>query len=363
MRPKSIRAAWLVGPAIIAVGAAACAPMPPTPAPLINFTNGANGESYDPSVSDNGRFVVFTSEASNLVPGDTNGHTDVFLGDRTTGKVRNLTAGANGDSVGGVISGDGTTVAFYSAASNLTGDADNGQFDVFTKRLSNNSVTNLTAGGDEFSGFPSISDNGAVVAFQSYASNLVAGDEDGGLADVFRASGGAVTQVTGSGDFFDQPVVSGDGGTVGFQAYGAFGGTQDEPRVVTVGAVSGTPSDPGSYAGELSLSDDGAVAAFRTFRNSVGVIQVGAADVSDPAASATDPSVNDAGNKVAYTVGDTVVVTTVGGTTTTVATGNGAVGEPALSGNGLVVAFTSYATDPGVADTNGALGDIIVRRI
>lgn len=363
MRPKSIRAAWLVGPAVIAATAAACAPMPAPPAALINLTKGANGESFDPSISDNGRYVVFTSEASNLVPGDTNGRSDVFLADRTTGKVRNLTLGGNGDSVGGVISGDGSTVAFYSAATNLTADADNGHFDVFTKKLSTNAVTNLTAAGDEFSGFPSISDNGAVVAFQSYASNLVPGDEDGGLADVFRSAGGTTTQVTSSGDYFDQTVVSGDGATVAFRAFGAFGGTEEAPAVVSAGAVEATRSDLGSYAGEPSLSDDGAVAAFRTFRSPNGVIQVGASDVSDPAVSSTDPSLSDAGNKVAYTAGDKVVVTSVGGTTVAVGTGNGPSGEAALSGDGRIVAYTSYATDPGVADTNGTLGDILVRRI
>jgi hypothetical protein len=364
VRIRSIRASWLVGPAIIAVTAAACAPMPPAPAPLINLTNGANGESFDPSISDSGRFIVFTSEASNLVPNDTNGRADVFLADRNNGKIRNLTAAGNGDSVGGVISGDGTTVAFYSAATNLTGDADNGQFDVFKMRLSDNSITNLTPLGDAFSGFPSISDNGAVVAFQSYASNVtLGGDDDGGLADIFSNVSGATVQLTGDGDFFDQPTVAGNGATVGFQAYGAFGGTQDEPRVVTVGSVSGTPSAAGSYAGELSLSDNGLVPAFRTFTSPEGVIQVGGAVVSNPATAATDPALNDDGTRVAYTVGDNVVITAVGGATANVAAGNGPSGEAAVSGTGSIIAFTSYATNLGPADGNGAIGDIIVRKI
>lgn len=364
MRPKSFRAAWLVGPAIAAVAAAACAPMPPAPAPLINLTNGANGESFDPSVSDSGRFIVFTSEASNLVPNDTNGRADVFLADRNTGKIRNLTAGGNGDSIGGVISGDGTTVAFYSAATNLTADPDNGQFDVFKLRLSNNQVTNLTPLGDGFSGFPSISDNGAVVAFQSYASNVtLGGDADGGLADIFTNASGANVQLTGAGDFFDQPTVAGNGATVGFQAYGAFGGTQDEPRVVTVGSVAGSRSTEGAYAGEPSLSDDGLTAAFRTFTSPEGVIQVGPQVVSDPATAATDPALSDDGTRVAYTSGDRVVVTAVGGATATVAAGNGPSGEAATNGDGRIVAFTTYATNLGTPDGNGAIGDIVVRRV
>lgn len=364
MRPKSIRAAWLVGPAVIVATAAACAPMPPAPAPLINLTKTANGESFDPSISDNGRFVVFSSDATNLVANDTNGRTDVFLADRNNRKVRNLTASGDGDSLGGVISGDGKFVAFYSAATNLTADADNGQLDVFKLDLTTSAVTNLTPLGDEFSGFPSISDNGAVVAFQSYASNVtLGGDTDGGLADIFTNASGATVQLTGAGDFFDQPTVTGNGATVGFQAYGAFGGTQDEPRVVTVGAVAGTPSAEGSYAGELSLSDSGLVPAFRTFTSPEGVIQVGASVVSNPATAATDPALSDDGTKVVYTVGDNVVITAVGGATANVAAGNGPSGEAAVSGNGKIIAFTSYATDLGVTDGNGAVGDIYVRKL
>jgi hypothetical protein len=127
--------------------------------------------------------------------------------------------------------------------------------------------------------------------------------------------------------------------------------------------VSATPSDEGSYAGELSLSDNGAVAAFRTFRNPIGVIQVGPADVSDAGTPSTDPSVSDNGARVAYTQGDAVVVTSIGGATSPVGAGNGVSGEAALSGNGKVVAFTTYATDLGVGDGNGTVGDIIVRAI
>ncbi len=364
MRPKSIRAAWLVGPAVIAATAAACAPMPPAPAPLINLTKTANGESFDPSISDNGRYVVFSSDASNLVPNDTNGTTDVFLADRNNGKIKSLTAGGNGDSLGGVISGDGKFVAFYSAATNLTADADNGQFDVFKKDLTTNAVTNLTSLGDDFSGFPSISDNGAVVAFQSYASNVtLGGDDDGGLADIFTNASGTNVQLTGAGDFFDQPTVAGNGATVGFQAYGAFGGTAEAPRVVTVGSVAGTPSAEGSYAGELSLSDNGLVPAFRTFTAPEGVIQVGPSVVSNPVSASTDPALSDDGTKVAYTAGDNVVITAVGGATANVAAGNGASGEATVSGNGKIVAFTSYATNLGVTDGNGAVGDIYIRAL
>jgi hypothetical protein len=330
--------------------------------PYTYVTYGADGESYAPSISDDERYVVFTSEATNLTADADNGATDIFVFDRFTSTTRNLTAGADGDSFGGVVSGDGTTVAFYSEATNLTADPDNGQTDVFKLDLASGTVTNLTPLGDDFSGFPAISDNGSVVAFQSYASNVtVGGDADGGAPDIFTATPGGNIQITTAGDFFAQPTISGDGITVGFQAYGAFGGTDTEPVVVTAGGVSSVRSTTGVYSGEADLSDDGIVAAFRTFTQPDGIIQVGAGDVSDPASASTDPAISDDGTKVAYTEGDDVVLTVVGGATTTVAAGNGPSGDAAIAGNGDVVAFTTYSTDLIPQDANGTIGDIVVR--
>jgi Tol biopolymer transport system component len=334
---------------------------PPESAPYTIITFGANGESFGPSVSDDERYVVFTSEASNLTSDPDNDRTDIFLWDRFTSTMKNLTAGADGDSLGGVISGDGTTVAFYSDATNLTADPDNGQFDVFTIDLATSTVVNHTAGGDEFSGFPAVSDDGSVVAFQSYASNLTAGgDDDGGAPDIFTASGAGITQVTDGGDFF-QPTVSGDGLTVGFQAYNAFGGTADEPVVVLTGAVSGVQSSPGAYAGELSLSDNAGRVAFRTFTAPNGAIQVNGAIVSNPDEASTDPALTDDGSAVVYSSSSGFIVRTrVGGTTSAVAAGNGPLRTPAVAATTGLVAFTSYATDLlAIGDPNGTIGDIV----
>jgi Tol biopolymer transport system component len=344
--------------------AGACTPPPAGDADrtLTNLTVGGNGESFDPSISDSGRYVVFTSEASNLVPGDTNGRADIFLKDRVVGTLFNLTQGANGDSLGGVISGDGSIVAFYSNASNLTADRDNGQFDVFTYKVSTGTISNRTRNGNGFSGYPSLSDNGQTLVYQSYATNLTTpGDTDGpGSPDIFRQVGSTITPVTGTGAFFDQPTVSGDGTVVAFQAYGAFGGTMNEPRVVTVGSTTSTPSTAGFYAGEPSLSDTGAVVAFLTFRRPNGVIQVGAADVSDPATVSGEPALTDDGTRVAYTSNDRVVLTTVGGASVTVAAGNGPSGQAAVSRDATRVAFYSAANNLGAPDPN-AYGDVYVR--
>src|SRR5881394_2620097 len=89
-------------------------------------TSGTQGNDHSlaPSVSAEGRFVAFQSAASNLVAGDTNGVEDVFVHDRVTGASERVSvdsggARANGDSFGASISADGRFVAFESTASNL----------------------------------------------------------------------------------------------------------------------------------------------------------------------------------------------------------------------------------------------------
>ena len=95
-----------------------------------------DGPSYEPAISADGRFVAFQSEATNLVPGDTNSAPDVFVRDRKTGRtqrvsVRSDGAQGNGTSAAPAISADGRFVAFYSDATNLVPGDTNDQGDVF----------------------------------------------------------------------------------------------------------------------------------------------------------------------------------------------------------------------------------------
>jgi hypothetical protein len=162
-------------------------------------TAGAQGDgdssfSFTPSISSDGRYVAFSSVATTLVTGDTNGFADVFVRDRqngTTVRVSLSTGGAqgNGDSMAPSISGDGRYVAFESLASNLvTGDT-NGTWDVFVHDLQTGTTERVSLGsnGAQAAGgsyWPAISSDGRYVAFQSYAANLVSGDTNG-FADVF----------------------------------------------------------------------------------------------------------------------------------------------------------------------------------
>jgi len=153
-----------------------------------------SGDSYDASISADGRFVAFESLAGNLVGGDANRAFDVFVRDRSTGKTRRISvssrgAQANAGSHLPVISPGGRFVAFESDASNLVGGDHNGASDIFvrdrktgaTKRIS---VSSAGAEGNAGSYRPSISAAGRFVAFESDASNLV-GDDQNGSRDVF----------------------------------------------------------------------------------------------------------------------------------------------------------------------------------
>jgi hypothetical protein len=100
----------------------------------------ANGYGTNPSISADGRFVVFQSDASNLVSGDTNSREDIFVRDRfmsTTDRVSLAFDGAQGtsSSMAPSISGNGLYVAYYSGSSNLVSGDTNGEDDVFVNAI------------------------------------------------------------------------------------------------------------------------------------------------------------------------------------------------------------------------------------
>ena len=167
-------------------------------------TGGAEGNasSYESSISADGRFAVFYSDATNLVTGDTNGTNDVFVRDLqsgTTERASVATGGAqgNGASFESTISADGRFVTFYSEAWNLvTGDT-NGDQDIFVRDRQEGTTERVsldTGGtqGNSASAFPSISADGRFVTFDSYATNLVAGDMNT-FQDVFVRDRGQAT--------------------------------------------------------------------------------------------------------------------------------------------------------------------------
>jgi hypothetical protein len=151
-----------------------------------------NGDSANPVISHDGRFVVFDSFAANLVLGDTNGASDVFIRDRQrhkTSRVSISSAGTQGDdgSGGSVISANARFVAFTSNAMNLVPDDFHPSNDVFVRDLQTGITERVSVGlrgaqpngeSNGGSGHVGISDDGRFIAFFSTATNLIADDRN-----------------------------------------------------------------------------------------------------------------------------------------------------------------------------------------
>jgi len=194
-----------------------------------------NGNSYNETgriISDDGRYVVFYSDATNLVADDTNSVQDIFLRDLVAGTTTRVSVDSNGAqqaamSYCGRISANGRYVAFSSFAAFGTTDT-NGSEDVFLRDLTLGTTTCIslipsgTQTGNARSMYPTVSDGG-LVAFQSEATDLIAGGTSGfqvfvrslagTTALVSRATGAAGAY--GNGDSF-MPAITPDGRYVAF---------------------------------------------------------------------------------------------------------------------------------------------------
>jgi Tol biopolymer transport system component len=195
----------------------------------------ADGYSSSPSISGDGRYVAFDSEASNLVASDTNGVRDVFVRDRVAGTITRVSVRSDGTegnafSQGAMISGNGRYVTFWSEATNLVAGDTNGARDVFVHDLQTGTTERVSRRSDsdeadDDSTMPSISADGRYVVFVSDATNMEDDDENG-VRDVFlhdrnedsttRVSGGI-----GGSDITQDcywPRISGDGSTIVFSS-------------------------------------------------------------------------------------------------------------------------------------------------
>jgi Tol biopolymer transport system component len=259
----------------------------------------ANDSSDWPSLSADGRMVAFSSGATNLVPNDTNANWDVFVRDRETGITERVSVDSTGAEVHGLsfwpsISADGRFVTFSSYASDLVANDTNGLCDVFvhdratgtTERVSVDSAGAQAQKGDSF--YSRISDDGRYAVFQSRATNLVANDAND-VDDVFvrdRATGTtervSVDSAGGEADYGGQgPVISGNGRFVAFSSdatnldAGDTNGWEDcfvHDRVtgLTECVSVATPSSPLDDESEvMSISANGELVTFLTFADDV----------------------------------------------------------------------------------------------
>lgn len=286
--------------------------------------------AFQPSASHDGRFVAFTSGASDLTTDPDNGAFDVFLLDATTGGVTNLTPEGDGSSTAPSISADGTRVVFESRATNLTEDPDDAGLDVFLHDVATGTTTNLTSDSPLEAREAEISADGSHVVYQRTFGDFRY------HAYLHEVATGATENLTpGSPAGVGAPTISGDGGLVAFAAFDVTPGPADNNSEIVVvdtdtgDAVDITP-DNDAPADEPDLSADGSRVAFSTWATNL----TGDADNGE-----RDVFVHDLGS------GTTVNITP---------RGNGSSGAPDLSADGSRVAFSSEATNLTGEPGNGA---------
>lgn len=166
---------------------------------IVRVSSSSSGGEWDwysdaSAITPDGRYIVFTSDSTNLVPGDTNARVDVFVKDRIAGtttraSVSSTWAEGNNWSNYPSITPDGRYVLFFSYASNLvTGDT-NSNWDIFVRDMVANTTLKINVStawvyGNDASAWASISNDGRYVSFYSNATNLVPGDTNA-ATDVF----------------------------------------------------------------------------------------------------------------------------------------------------------------------------------
>jgi RHS repeat-associated protein len=330
-----------------------------------------NGASSDPAISADGRYVVYTSAATNLVSGDTNAKVDIFVFDRTTAattraSLANAGAQSNHSSGDAVVSGDGRYVAFRSGASNLvTGDT-NGVDDIFLRdRTANTTIrVSVATGGAQATGAsaqPAISDDGRYTVYHSDAANLVSGDTNA-LRDIFlydKTSAATTRLSVASGGtqgnaLSEDPAISGDGTIAAFEsdATNLVSGDANVKkdvfvRVLATGAmerasVSSSGAEGNHTSREAALSRDGRYVAFDSVASNL---------TTGDTNGDLDIFVRD------RTAGTTTLRSFASGGSTP---GNDQSLNPAISSDGKTVAFESDATNLIIDDTNAAR-DVFVR--
>lgn len=327
----------------------------------------ANGASFVEDVTPDGRYIVFSSSASNLVANDTNNRRDIFLYDtlaETIEIVSRNTSGdlANGDSNEASISDDGRFVCFTSEATNLVVSDTNGVNDVFRRDVISSQTTRVSLGasaaeGNAASGNGCISGSGFVVAFESNATNLVIGDSNG-VKDVFvrDLNNSLTTRVSvESGNFqvsgaSANPCLSEDGRFVAFEASSPLvlsdsNGSTDvyvwdlTLQILSRASVGAAGEEADGFSVFPDISADGNLVVFSSRSTTFG-----------PTTTQTRIYLKN------LTTGELAHVSL----TNTGADGNGNSEGPSISADGRYISFTSLASNLITGDTN-AVDDIFVR--
>jgi hypothetical protein len=329
-----------------------------------------NGTSQLPSISRTGQYVAFISSANNLVPGDTNAQPDVFVRDQIAGTTFRVSIGTGGTQGNGACSrasmaADGRWVAFDSTSSNLVLGDTNGVSDVFVHDLWTGTTLRMSVDSNEVQGNgastePSISRDGAFVSFTTAAWNLAPGDTNGVQDVVLRDVNAGTTVgvsadpnwVIGNGPSF-KSAISANGRYVVFESYATnlvLGDTNGRGDVFffdrfVLGlnriSVSSSGSQGNDHSQEPSISDFGRYVTFQSLASNL----VG----------------GDTNFMMDVFLRDLLAATTERMSVSTSGTqGNGNSAGGSVTTSGGVVAFSSQANNLVAKDPNG-IWDVFIR--
>jgi hypothetical protein len=341
-----------------------------------------NSNSNDAHVDDSGRFVVFTSTATNLVPNDTNGQPDVFLRNLITNTTTRLSTGPAGQQLaeggfGGTVSGDGRFASFVTSGPAIVPDTNGAGNDVILIDLTSNTrsygITSnaLTQpqGNTEAFGGASLSRDGRLVMWSTRATGLYPGDAVQNEADIYIFDRQVPLMRMAS---LTPTAVVVTGGRNGHNAGASFFSGQGRwVGYNTFGHVIGTLTDDCSHGYFVDMNPSTPVPTRLARDNNAGLLTC-----TFRTDSAADLMANNAGTSfffdtrsnpatgVLRSTRDIFRRDTINGPSTVVASGNGDSFNTFLSEDGLALSFISTASNlPGVPmDANGAARDCFVWR-
>ena len=331
---------------------------------IITRVTGGNDRSGGASITGNGRYVVFNSQANDLVPGDNNNTDDVFVYDRVLLTTRDITATATSWSDSGSVSDDGHW-AVVGTSNNYDGlpspSLNNSPRNIFLLDLTGVAAPLRITNGNDDSESPVISGDGSRVVFQSRATDLDLVDANGNASDIFTWDrvGGALTRITNGtispdpeGPTSEFPTISSDGTHIAFHSAasdllpsGDSNGSFDVFEWIQGTGIVRITDQASGRSGAPSISTNGQHIVF----------------ISEGTGLTPGPDANGLGvDYFVWDASDGHITRLTNGDSIGIGNDGEGISWPSVSDSGKVAVFGTTATNLGGTDNNGHGSDMYI---